>query len=207
MGECVQIVTIHDAPRPVMFAAGLPAGSHVSDNLKQKIWGDKYVDLSELLPNNNSPAYTMSMNDTGNVPTLQFAPQKRRPLTENEWSAAWDDYFAIYIQKHMHHITDMITYSRHVKELMNSGANWRHYDQQFRSDREFSHFEIGQIESSVNPLWPATPGLCQCTLSSWGCAGHILHSQTKIHFSQLPPASVSARCPAGDVPARFTLPN
>ena len=139
VGECVQIVTIHDAPRPVMFAAGLPAGSHVSDTLKQKIWSDKYVDLSELLPNNNNPAYTMSMNDAGNVPTLQFAPQKRRPLTENEWSAAWDDYFAIYIQKHTHHITDMITYSRHIKELMNSGADWRHYDQQFRSDREFSH--------------------------------------------------------------------
>ena len=80
----------------------------------------------------------MSMNDTGSVPTLQFTPQRKYPLTESEWCAAWDDYFAVYIQKHPQHITDLITYSRHIKELMTSGANWRHYDQQFRSDREYS---------------------------------------------------------------------
>ena len=135
----IPAVVTHQAPRPILFAAGLPAGYHLSDHTKTKIWLHKYVDFHEIF--NHTPhdsAYTMSLNSSNNTPTLNFVPQKKRPITETEWSTAWDDFLAVYTQKHPNDLSDLITYSRHIKELMRSGANWRYYDHQFRVDREYS---------------------------------------------------------------------
>ena len=129
-----------ETPRPVLFAASLPTGYQVSERNKIKIWAHQYVDFQDILFNSTTePTYTMSVHDAGNAPTLQFAPQKKWPLTETEWCTAWDDFLAVYTQNHAHDLSDLITYSRHIKDLMQSGADWGHYDRQFRVDREYSH--------------------------------------------------------------------
>ena len=43
-------------------------------------------------------AYTMSLNSSSNNPKLNFVPQKKRPITETDWSTAWDDFLAVYTQ-------------------------------------------------------------------------------------------------------------
>ena len=136
--NAVPVVLEQQTQRPILFAAGLPAGYHISEKLKARIWTHKYIDFNDITTNaSNTSTYTMSLIDNG-TPTLNFAPQRKRPLTETEWCTAWDDFLAVYTQKYPHHLTDLITYSRHIKELMQTGADWRHYDHQFRVDREYS---------------------------------------------------------------------
>ena len=57
-------------------------GAHVPDHLKTKIWLDKYIVFSDLLPNNthDDNTYSMTLNDTGSTPTLLFAPRKITPI-------------------------------------------------------------------------------------------------------------------------------
>ena len=104
------------------------------------VWLDQYVDFDDILNNaQNEPAYAMSLNNFENdTPTFNFVPRKKRPMTETEWCTAWDNYLALYIQKYPEQLTDLITYSQQIEDLMKSGANWRVYDNQFRVDREHS---------------------------------------------------------------------
>ena len=122
--------------RPILLAAGLPAGANIPDRTKVRIWTDKYVDFYDIIHTDATHTYHMSLHDNGNAPSLQFSPRRRRPLTESEWCSAWDDYLAVYTLKHPTTLVDMITYAKSIKDLMKSGSEWRNYDQQFRSDRE-----------------------------------------------------------------------
>ncbi len=123
--------------RPILLAAGLPAGANISDRNKVRIWTDKYVDFYDIIHTDATHTYHMALTtENSRVPSLQFSPRRRRPLTESEWCAAWDDYMAVYTLKHPTTLVDMITYAKSIKDLMKSGSDWRNYDQQFRSDRE-----------------------------------------------------------------------
>ena len=114
--NAVPVVLEQHTQRPILFAAGLPAGYHISEKLKVRIWTHKYIDFNDITSNaSNTSTYTMSLIDNG-TPTLNFAPQRKRPLTETECSTAWDDFLAVYTQKHPHHLTDLITYSRCRRE-------------------------------------------------------------------------------------------
>ena len=141
-GECNEATNIHmlintnTKARPVLLSAGLAAGAHIPDRIKQKIWADKYIDFQDLQQQTHTSKYSMSLNETGSTPTLQFTPHRKRPLTEGEWSSAWDDYLAVYTIKRPQSLCDMLTYSKMIKDLMKTGADWRSYDQQFRADRE-----------------------------------------------------------------------
>ena len=74
-----------------------------------------------------------------NTPTLNFSPNRRRTLTENEWSAAWDQFLVVYTIKFPDQLPDLISYAQTIRSLMKTGQNWAMYDTQYRMDREYSH--------------------------------------------------------------------
>ena len=125
-----------EKPRPVLLSAGLQAGASIPDRIKSKIWSDMYVDFYDILHHDQTNTYNMTLSDTGDMPTLQFAPRRKHPLTESEWCSAWDDFFAVYTIKNPQSLCELITYSKTIKDMMRSGSDWRRYDQQFRLDRQ-----------------------------------------------------------------------
>ena len=78
------LINTNTKARPVLLSAA--AGAHISDRIKQKIWADKYIDFQDLQQQTHTSTYSMSLNETGSTPTLQFTPHRKRPLTEGEWS-------------------------------------------------------------------------------------------------------------------------
>ena len=107
--------------RPILLAAGLPAGANISDRNKVRIWTDKYVDFYDIIHTDATHTYHMALTtDNSSVPSLQFSPRRRRPLTESEWCAAWDDYMAVYTLKHPTTLVDMITYAKSINKLLHS---------------------------------------------------------------------------------------
>ena len=95
-----------------------------------------YVDFYDILHHDQTNTYNMTLSDTGDMPTLQFAPRRKRPLTESEWCSAWDDFLAVHTIKNPQSLCELITYSKTIKYMMRSGSDWRRYDQQFRLDRQ-----------------------------------------------------------------------
>ena len=120
----------------VGFSSGILAGEQLPDGHKTKIWADTFVDLYDVLYPDATSLYSVSfLNDDGK---LAATPKKKRHLSQSEWSKAFDIFMSVYARKKSEEIHDLLSYSLHIKYLMDKGYNWQHYDIQFRKDREFT---------------------------------------------------------------------
>ena len=122
------------APCPVRMA-GTPIGAHVPHSIKIKIWEEKYVDLVDILYPTDVPAYALSIDPHSGSPQLSLQPKRKRQLSETEWAAAMDVFVAIYLERYPSKSTEILTYVKSVKELMQDRADWAYYDFHYRSDR------------------------------------------------------------------------
>lgn len=130
--------------------SGMPLGSNVKDSIKSKIWQHKYIDLFELLHPQTASTFSLSFASYDSTsPSLQLTPQRKRPLTENEWATAMDIYMAVYVQKFPQDVPNLLTYIQHIKDLMRHGADWLMYDTQFRIDREFTHCSWSSVRQDL----------------------------------------------------------
>ena len=120
------------------FSPGLPAGQTVKHDLKVKLWSHKFIEFYDLLYPNITPTYSMSFQGDSGNPHLMLAPKKRKTLNEVEWGMACDIFVAIYVERYPEQLSALLTYSRHVKDLMRHKADWRYYDEEYRRAREFS---------------------------------------------------------------------
>lgn len=147
----------------VEYTSGLQAGENLPEKLKNKIWENKYVDFFALIHPDIDDSFSFSLTNITN-PSLDLVPRKKRPLTEQEWGKAFDDFMAIYTKKFPAEIQDLITYGKFIKELMAAGHNWSYYDSKFRKDREFSlckwttiRIDLQITASLIKRHFPATP--------------------------------------------------
>ena len=135
-GEFLTLPFAHSAIRPI-HSGGTTIGQAVKQALKTKIWEHKFVDLSELLYPNDIRGYNLSVVNN-DQPALSLEPKKGRPMSEQDWGAAFDIFVAVYVEKYPDELNAILTYAQHVKDQMRNGAHWRMYDTQFRRDREFT---------------------------------------------------------------------
>ena len=117
---------------------GLPAGQTVKHELKLKTWTHKFIEFYDLLYPNITPTYSMSFQGDSGNPHLMLAPKKRKTLNEIECGMACDIFIAIYVERFPEQLSALLTYSRHVKDLMRHKADWRYYDEEYRRAREFN---------------------------------------------------------------------
>ncbi|XP_035664944.1 mucin-5AC-like [Branchiostoma floridae] len=146
----------------------LPLDSGVSAPLKEKIWADKYLDLRQLLPNQNiTPQYTVSLTDVDAAPILTLANrqvQNKTPLTLDQWTDAFLVYHYIYIQRHPAATSALVSYQHLIRTMASRGANWLRYDEAFRSYRQSSthtpwnspHLQL-YIDAFTTPFQVARP--------------------------------------------------
>ena len=155
-GECA--VTFAK-PRSVM-TGGLQVGQAVHLKLKQKIWNQQYVDFALLLnPYSKPSSYSISLNSEGfsNKPSLEFTSRSKRFLSEFEWNQAWDNYMAIYLAKYPKDLNPMLSYHQNIQKMMAKQANWRDFDNQFRTDREYIRCSWDTIRADLEREAYAVP--------------------------------------------------
>ena len=137
-------------PRPVV-TAGVEIGAHVPPNVKAKIWRDEYVEFAHLLPSTTyqQQSYTLSL-DPGSRSNFGIKVQKPKPnnLSFDQWMDAFIIYMGIYTAKH-NVAPAMCTYLRDVKSLAVRGANFRHYDEQFRVYRQTTHCSWAELHYGI----------------------------------------------------------
>ena len=130
------------------FSPGLSAGATVKHDFKLKIWANKFIEFYDLVYPNKRPEYSMSFSGDG-TPQLLMAPRKRKLLSEVEWGIGCDVYTSVYTQRYPEQLEALLTYSRHVKELMKMKADWRGYDEEYRRAREFSPYSFYTVRQDL----------------------------------------------------------
>ncbi|XP_063416232.1 uncharacterized protein LOC134697875 [Mytilus trossulus] len=115
----------------------------VDPGIKHKIWQDKYIDLSVLLPQNclpnakkNGLQFQVSRNST-----LSLGSNKPRFYISSieQWTTAFLRFMAIYSEKCPESTAYLAKHAEIVRDLastQSSNNSWLTYDQQVRMDRQ-----------------------------------------------------------------------
>ncbi len=115
-------------------------GEAISDDIKNKIWSGRYVNLRDLYdmdkPEVPQPSTLAIKQEPGQNPTLVYMAAKRRPLSIQAWTSAWHVFISVYIQKFPDEIQALLVYEQDVNSLANQGLDWVFYDEQFRRGKE-----------------------------------------------------------------------
>ena len=118
------------------------------------------MDFALLLnPYSKPSSYSISLNSEGfsNKPSLEFTSRSKRFLSEFEWNQAWDNYMAIYLAKYPKDLNPMLSYHQNIQKMMAKQANWRDFDNQFRTDREYIRCSWDTIRADLEREAYAVP--------------------------------------------------
>ena len=119
-----------------------PLTHHVPDKVKKQIWSNEYVDFALLLNSSFTQSedhYTFRVEKgEGGKPALVLAPNPKRQTVQSieQWVSAFQLFVAIYSEKTPYDTPALMKYGSVIRELASQGANWRLYDENFRSIRQ-----------------------------------------------------------------------
>ena len=136
------------------FPAGLPPGELVSDNMRMKIWQDKYVDFRDLL-DKDQPTYHLKVQDRplpGEAASLdsflRVEQNSKKELEHGEWVQAFKLFSACYLKRFegtavgvaevLRVSQELIEYEMLINTMAKDNLDWGFYDKKFRKDREIS---------------------------------------------------------------------
>ena len=107
--------------------------------MKNQIWANEYVDFAVLLNNSLTQSdehytFTVEKGD-GGKPDLTLAPNPKRQTVQSieQWVSAFQDFVAICSERVPPDTPALIKYGSVIRELATLGANWKVYDENFRS--------------------------------------------------------------------------
>jgi len=136
-------------------SSALSRHSRVSDQLKSQIWSGEYVNIAALLHVSAPQTYSVSLQpgDDNITPMFNVAPKlKGTLLSFDEWVQGYEIYMSVVLRQ-PHHLTDvhtMLMYIQTIRSLYKKGADWRSYDEAFRSMRLKNDWAW---DSVCWPLW------------------------------------------------------
>ena len=137
------------------LSASVSLTHRVPDRVKKLIWADEYVDFTLLLNNSLTQAddhYTFRLEKgEGNKPALILAPNPKRQVVQSieQWVSAFQVFVAIYSEKAPQDTPALMKYGSVIRELASQGANWKFYDENFRSIRQTQGAPWDQIHAEL----------------------------------------------------------
>ena len=141
---------------------------HVPQQLKRKIWDNKYINIVLLLKGNAELAEICS----GGVLHVSDGKVEARPKQTKEkvnsieqWTEAFLIFMSIYLSRYPDKTQELLKYISVIRDAAAKFPNysWRHYDEQFRARQEKRVANWGQIHSD---LWLRTMSVSSTTSTS-----------------------------------------
>ena len=160
-------------------SVSLPLHARIPDALRAKIWAGEFIDLSLLIKPDQLQQhdYALSVQVVTTSPTFWVSPAKAKPsetLSFQLLMQAFEMYMSVYLTQpaNLPCATKMLKYIEAVRGLAQEGADWRSYDQVFRSLR----YRAGWAWDPINwELWlkasPTKADLLQSPVSPFSCKG------------------------------------
>ncbi len=129
---------------PPTTAFGSHIGSNVTKRIKKRIANHEYIDFSDLITLHVSSSASEQLSiaiDSDNKPYFE-KKQSKKSLTFYQWNEAFDIFHLIYVQNHpaksiKDHINltrELLTYRKHIMDIVKQGGNWYDYDKHFRTE-------------------------------------------------------------------------
>ena len=109
-----------------------PLDANVSHKLMAKIVNDEYVQLSNLLFENDE-RFTLTLASTSAGPTLaanRSSAKSNRMIAQ--WVSAFHVFVTVYAKRHPYLTPSLMKYHWHVEQMALNGFHWRWYDENFR---------------------------------------------------------------------------
>ena len=131
--------------RGISFSAGVNIGDEVPIRIKEQIWSYKYIDFAVLLSPDTDQEYSLAFMNDQVQPTLKLRAKSKRTLKEHEWCDAFDTFLSVYTRKYPEQLNELLTYGQTIKGMMRRNENWRFYDKQFRTTREYSRCSWSEL--------------------------------------------------------------
>ena len=116
---------------------------HVDNNLKQKIWKGKYLDLEKLLPETSftkAEPVNLTLRSNGKL-TLAKHSHTRSITHINDWITAFLIYMDVYMEMYPKRGRELLHYMAIIRRMasQNKGPAWYLYDKEFR--RSLPHYQ------------------------------------------------------------------
>ena len=142
---------VHALPRAsqdlvASFAtSALSRHSRVSDKLKAQIWSGEYVSISSLLHDSSQQNYSVSVRPGSDDETPMFcvAPRaKSSTVSFDQWLQGFEIYMSVFLlqPQHLSESHNLLMYVQTIRSLYEKGADWRSYDEAFRSLRQANNW-------------------------------------------------------------------
>ena len=148
------VASLASAP-PSFSSPALSRHSRVSEKLKSQIWAGEYVSIASLLHDSSPQSYSVSIqpSEDSETPMFSVAPKERSsPLTFNQWLQGFEVLMSVHLlaPRHRPDVHAMLMYIQTVRNLAQRGADWRSYDEAFRSLRMANNWAWDEV---CWPLW------------------------------------------------------
>ena len=166
-------------------SVALPPDLHVSESLKSKITGDKYVNFGKLLyKDQDESKFTLKLNSsTMNSKSPSFVVDTNENSVKIRYIEVWDKAFTIfqyrYVIAHPEQVQGLIMHGRLIKDMAWRGFGWLQYDEQFRRLRETdpAAYPWGVIEPNLWATWALPRGIGQFSIDNTIGRGQYRASQ------------------------------
>ena len=137
------------------LSSPVPLTHRVPDKVKKQISANEHVDFAILLNSNLTQSdehYTFRVEKgEGGKPALTLAPNPKRQTMQSigQWVSAFQVFVVIYSEKIPQDTPALMKYGSVIRELATLGANWKFYDENFRSIRQTQGTPWDQIHAEL----------------------------------------------------------
>ena len=136
---------------PAPFSAPLPLDFAVSQDLRNKIWNNEFVDLGDLLHPVQAKQTKLALqkDENGDDAICFVNGAKKAPRSINEWSSAFAIFTAVYTSKFPSEVAKLLKYSEVVRQIASEGGNFNLYDMTFRKLRQTIELAFDQFHTEL----------------------------------------------------------
>ena len=137
----------------------------VPQKIKDKIWAREYVELSNLLQDEDQEMELKITSHSSN-PTFTLVPKNKKEVnTIGKWIKAFNCFTAVYARRWPDEVPGLLKHMEVVIGLADDNAGWRMYDRSFRKLHANGLESFGQI--NVDLYLAAVKGHFRSPNSRW----------------------------------------
>ena len=147
----------NDRPIP---SYGSIVGQNIPQKLRRKILQDKFVEISQLLPQtstNQSDEFIFKPSKDKGAKLVKN--KKRTDISFSQWMEGFDIFIAVYIDS-AHKLSSLqklirslLTYKKEIATLYRMGYDWASFDRHFRKDREVNPCSWATVRHDLHMLY------------------------------------------------------
>lgn len=142
----------------IKVSDGIPLGATIPQKVKEKIWGDEFIDMNVLSPHYECDPFSLLITNK-KFSIINNNNRNKMPLSISQWTTAFFVFMDIYIEKRPEEARQLLKYGHNIREMhdLYGDEPWRLYDERFRRLRESVQLSWGKI---VDELYTKAANAC-----------------------------------------------